>query len=78
MIEAALLPYAAQGIGYKNLRTRRARAAGFVYVDLLVPPIWSIVQIHDLLDQIESSIHRVLPEATVLTHPEPATSITPA
>jgi cation diffusion facilitator family transporter len=72
LIEEALRPYAMRGVGYKNLRTRRAGAAGFVYIDVLVPPMWNIVQTHDLLDEIESSIRHVLPDANVLTHPEPA------
>jgi cation diffusion facilitator family transporter len=77
LIEDALRPYAGRGIGYKNLRTRRAGAAGFVYIDVLVPPTWNIVQTHDLLDEIESSIRQVLPEAHVLTHPEPAMETMP-
>jgi divalent metal cation (Fe/Co/Zn/Cd) transporter len=35
------------------------------------------VQTHDLLDEIESSIRKVLPGTRVLTHPEPAAAAAP-
>ena len=70
-IEAVLGSFAARGIGYAHLRTRRAGAESFVYVDVLVPPDWSIVRTHDALDEIESGIRKTLPGARVFTHPEP-------
>ncbi|MDB5797920.1 MAG: cation efflux family protein [Paucimonas sp.] len=71
-IEAVLDTYAARGVGYKNLRTRRAGAESFVYVDVLVPRTWNIVQAHDVLDEIEEAVQEAVPEARVFTHPEPA------
>lgn len=70
-IEGVLRSYADRGIGYANLRTRRAGAESFVYVDVLVPPTWNIVQAHDVLDEIEAGIGAVQPDARVLTHAEP-------
>jgi divalent metal cation (Fe/Co/Zn/Cd) transporter len=70
-IEAVLRSYADRGVGYRNLRTRRAGAESFVYVDVLVPPTWSIVQAHDLLDEIEAGIGAIQPDTRVLTHAEP-------
>jgi divalent metal cation (Fe/Co/Zn/Cd) transporter len=63
--------YAAQGIDYHALRTRRAGAHRFVSVHVLVPPDWTVQRGHDLLEQIEAEIRRALPPVTVLTHLEP-------
>lgn len=71
-IETVLEPYLERGVSYRNLRTRRAGARSFVYIDVLVPPNWTIVQAHALLDEIEASIQEILPEARVFSHPEPA------
>ncbi|MDX9838670.1 MAG: cation diffusion facilitator family transporter [Azoarcus sp.] len=70
-IEGVLGSFSARGISYADLRTRRAGAESFVYVDVLVPPDWSIVRTHDALDEIESAIRKTLPGARVITHPEP-------
>jgi cation diffusion facilitator family transporter len=70
-IEQTLRGFADRGVGYTNLRTRRAGAESFVYVNVLVPPSWSIVQTHDLLDEIESGIQKLDPGTHVMTHPEP-------
>lgn len=63
--------YAAQGIEYHALRTRRAGALRFVSVHVLVPPDWSVQRGHDVLEQIEGEIRRALPPVTILTHLEP-------
>ena len=63
--------YAAEGVEYHALRTRRAGAHRFVSVHVLVPPEWSVQQGHDLLERIEAEIRRALPPVTVLTHLEP-------
>lgn len=70
-IEAALQQHAGSGARFVNLRTSRAGAQSYVYLDVLVPPAWTIVQTHDLLDEIERSIRRIVPESQVFTHPEP-------
>jgi len=63
--------YAAQGVEYHALLTRRAGAHRFVSVHVLVPPEWSVQQGHDLLEQIEAGMRRALPPISVLTHLEP-------
>ena len=63
--------YAAEGVEYHALRTRRAGANRFVSVHVLVPPDWSVQQGHDLLERIEAEIRRALPPVSVLTHLEP-------
>lgn len=70
-IESILAPFKERGIDFTNLRTRRAGAQSFVYVDVLVPPAWTILTTHDLLDEIEKAVAGVVPEAKVITHPEP-------
>jgi cation diffusion facilitator family transporter len=70
-IESVLRSHTGRGVSYANLRTRRAGAESFVYVDVLVPPDWTIVQTHDVLDEIEAAIHQALPDVHVMTHPEP-------
>ncbi len=70
-IEASLQQLAGRGARFANLRTRRAGAQSFVYLDVLVPPAWDIVQTHDLLDDIEQEIRKIVPDSEVFTHPEP-------
>lgn len=70
-IEAVLQRHAASGVRFANLRTRRAGSRSFVYVNVLVPPAWTIVQAHDLLDEIERDIRQIVPDSQVFTHPEP-------
>ena len=71
VIQRLLDAYAAQGIEYHALRTRRAGAHRFVSVHVLVPADWTVQRGHDLLEQVEADIRRALPPATVLTHLEP-------
>lgn len=70
-IEQALAAFAARGVQCKRLRTRRAGADSFVYVDVLVPRDWNIVRTHELLDEIEAAVQRIQPGSRVFTHPEP-------
>lgn len=70
-IEQVLARFAERGVRYTNLRTRRAGSDSFVYVHVLVPPAWSIVQTHELLDEIEAGIEGLAPGIQVMTHPEP-------
>ncbi|MBR0568859.1 cation transporter [Azoarcus sp. L1K30] len=70
-IETVLRRFADRGVEYADLRTRRAGAESFVYVDVLVPRDWNIVRTHDTLDEIEQAIRQAVPGAHVFTHPEP-------
>lgn len=63
--------YAAEGVEYHALRTRRAGAQRFASVHVLVPPDWTVQQGHDLLERLEADIRRALPPISVLTHLEP-------
>ena len=71
LIEEVLLSFTVRGASYSNLRTRRAGAESYVYINILVPPTWTIVQAHDLLDEVEAAILEKLPNTHIFTHPEP-------
>lgn len=71
VLHELLQGYAAEGIEYHALRTRRAGAYRFVTVHVLVPPDWTVQQGHDLLERIEADMRRALPPVSVLTHLEP-------
>lgn len=71
LLHELLRRYAAEGVEYHALRTRRAGAQRFVSLHVLVPPAWSVQQGHDMLERIEADIRDALPPVTVLTHLEP-------
>lgn len=71
LLHELLQGYAAEGVEYHALRTRRAGACRFVTVHVLVPPDWTVQQGHDLLERIEADMRRALPPVSVLTHLEP-------
>lgn len=60
-----------QGIDYHALRTRQSGARHFISVHILVPDEWTVQKGHDLTEEIELEICRVVPESTVFTHLEP-------
>jgi len=70
-IKAALDAFAERDVGYKNLKTRRAGTVSFIQVDILVPRQWTVGQGHDVLDEIESRLAAIVPNANIVTHLEP-------
>lgn len=60
-----------KGIDYHALRTRQSGAKHFISVHILVPDEWTVQRGHDLTEEIETAICRVVPESTVFTHLEP-------
>ena len=60
-----------QGILFHAIRTRVAGRRRFVSMHVLVPGGWTVQRGHDLCEQIEAAVRRVLPDATVDTHLEP-------
>ena len=70
-IEQLLQSYKTQGVYYSHLRTRVSASKCFILVNILVPPEWPVGKAHDLLDEIEEQISRVLNGASVSTHLEP-------
>ena len=71
--EAVLDSFRARGVGYRNLRSRRAGVSAFVQLTVLVPGDWTVREGHALLDEIESALAAALPGTEVTTHLEPLT-----
>ena len=71
-VQATLDQLTTEEIGFSNLRTRRAGAQNFVYLDVRVPGQWTVAATHRELDRIEREIAGALPETVVFTHAEPA------
>jgi cation diffusion facilitator family transporter len=70
-ISAVLERYRAQGLQFHALRTRQAAGRGFMSVHVLVPGAWTVQRGHDLLEEIEGEVRKVVPHLTVFTHLEP-------
>ena len=70
-IRTVLDTYAAEGVQYHALRTRRAGALKFMSVHLLMPGAWTIARGHDLSEQIENDLRKAIPGLVVVTHLEP-------
>ena len=70
-IRTALGRYADKGVQFHALRTRRAGALKFMSVHLLMPGAWTIAQGHDLSEQIENDLRKLIPGLVVVTHLEP-------
>ena len=71
IIRATLATFAAEGVQYHALRTRRAAAKQFMSVHLLMPGTWSITKGHDLAERLEGDLRKALPRLIILTHLEP-------
>lgn len=70
-VTAVLDRYAARGITYHALRTRQAGHRRFITFHLLVPGAWTVEHGHNVLEEIEAEIRKVVPHANVLGHLEP-------
>lgn len=68
---ATLDGYCQEGITYHALRTRVSGARIFISVHILVPGAWSVKRGHEVLEEIEADIAKLIPGVTVLTHLEP-------
>ncbi len=63
--------YAADGVRYHALRTRRAGRRAFITVHVLVPGGWTVKRGHDLCERLERDIVAAVPLAVAMTHLEP-------
>lgn len=70
-IALILSEYKTQGIQFHALRTRVAGSRRFVSLHVLVPGVWTVQQGHDLCEEIELAISKVLPGTHATTHLEP-------
>lgn len=57
--------------GVHDLRTRTSGSDDFVQFHMAVDPELTIVQVHDLMDDVEARIARDFPGVEVLIHPDP-------
>lgn len=71
LIKSVLATYKEQGIQFHALRTRIAGARRFVSFHVLVPGKWTVQRGHDLCEEIELALGRMLPGTHVFTHLEP-------
>lgn len=71
LITTVLSYYLQQGIQFHALRTRTAGTRRFVSFHVLVPGKWTVQRGHDLCEEIELAISKVLPSTHVTTHLEP-------
>ena len=70
-VQSVLAQYRAEGIQFHALRTRQAGGRSFVSMHVLVPPDWTVLRGHQLLERIERDIRRAMRRVTVFTHLEP-------
>lgn len=57
--------------GVHDLRTRTSGADDFVQFHMAVDPHLTIVQVHNLMDEVEARLEREFPGVEVLIHPDP-------
>lgn len=69
-IKKVLEPYIQNGVQCHAIRTRQSGMRRFVSLHVLVPGLWTVKDGHELLETIEASICRALPNVTVFTHLE--------
>lgn len=69
-IQKVLKSYIEKGVQFHALRTRESAARKFVSLHVLVPGNWTVHRSHQLLEQIESDLRKILGNATVFTHLE--------
>lgn len=70
-IVEVLKKFEREDVKFHALQTRESGRHRFVSMHVLVPGTWTISQSHDLLEDVEQSISKVLPDTTVHTHVEP-------
>jgi cation diffusion facilitator family transporter len=71
-VKQILSQYAEHGIQFHALWTRQAAARKFISVHVLVPGEWTVLQGHQLLEELEADIHAIVPGVHVFTHLEPS------
>ncbi|HEX7055292.1 MAG TPA: cation diffusion facilitator family transporter [Burkholderiales bacterium] len=59
------------GVTFHALRTRQAGARRFLSFHMLVPDAWTVLQAHNLSEELEERIRALVPNASIDTHIEP-------
>lgn len=70
-LQQVLKPYLTDGVQVHALRTRQAGVRRFVTFHVLVPDEWTVEHGHRLLEQMEASIRKDIPNVNIVTHMEP-------
>lgn len=70
-LNTILEPFSKKGVQFHAIRTRVAGARRFVSFHVLVPGHWTVDKGHHLLEEIEETIYRKIPNVNVITHLEP-------
>ena len=58
-------------LGFHKLRTRHSGSTHYIDVHVVVPRTWTVVQAHDLADQLEKEIETELNPAVAVIHIDP-------
>ena len=70
-IEGILDTYQPEGLRYHALRTRQAAAVNYVALHVLVPGKWTVAHGHQVADEIETRVKKLVPNTSIVTHIEP-------
>ena len=71
VLEEVLSRFRTGEVEVRGVRSRQAGPVRFVDMHVLVPGSWPVQRGHDLCEEVERDVRRVLPRASVLTHLEP-------
>ena len=69
-IQKVLDQYTKEHIEFHAVRTRQSGSVKFISLHALVPGSWTVKRGHKFVTQIESELHKALPNSTVFTHLE--------
>lgn len=75
VILAVLEEYSDNFVEFHKLRTRRSGPERHIDLHLVMPKFQSILEVHNLCNQIEKDIKERLPETHILIHPEPCSEV---
>lgn len=70
-VKRTLESYADRHVRYHALWTRQAGSRKFISVHILVPGQWSVQQGHQILEELDKDIRRLIPGVHLFTHLEP-------
>ena len=70
-VDAVLDRYRGDGVDFHDVRTREAGHLRFVQLHMLVPGEWTVQRGHDLLEEVETSLHEAVEDLRPTIHLEP-------
>ena len=70
-VEDILVEYRSRGMDFHALRSRQAGRSSFLQMHVLVPGQWSVLQGHNLLEELEGRLREAVPGVRLHTHLEP-------